>query len=133
MKSLKIKLPFTLSELLNVFDQLDASDLQRIADKVSRLLATKRQPTPEEEEARLLAIINKSLPKAFLERYKVLQSEMETGTLAKSAIPELEAYVEKIEEIDTQKLKALQELSVLRQVPFQQLAQELSAFSKNHG
>jgi hypothetical protein len=50
--------------------------------------------------------------------------------LSKDEILEMEAYAEKIEEFDTEKIKALNELAVLRNVPFQQLAIDLKAFSR---
>jgi hypothetical protein len=55
---------------------------------------------------------------------------MELGVLSKDEILEMEAYAEKIEEFDTEKIKALNELAVLRNVPFQQLAIDLKAFSR---
>ncbi len=133
MKSLNIKFPFTINDLLNFFDQLDTKDLQLLADKISRLISNRNKQNPEDKESQLLAIIKNALPQPFLIRFKELQSKMETATLTASERLEMEAYVEKIEEFDTEKMNALHELSKLRKVSFQQLAKDLNVFPSTNG
>ena len=130
MKSLHIKLPFTVNDLLNLLDRLDTRDLQNISDKISNLISKRNNPNPKDRETQLLSIINAKLPLTFFKRYNELKTKMELGTLKKSAFPELEAYVEKIESFDTQKIEALKDLAKLRNVSFQQLAIDLAVFPR---
>ena len=132
MKLLNIKLPFTVNDLLNYFDLLGTRDLQRVAEKISHLLANRNSPNPEEQETKLLAIINQKLPLIFLKRFEFLKSKMQSGKLAKTEILEMEAYVEEIEEFDTKKINALNKLAQLRKTSFQQLATDLNAFPRNY-
>ncbi|MFK7980619.1 MAG: hypothetical protein AB8G86_11600 [Saprospiraceae bacterium] len=133
MKSLNIKFPFTVNDLLSFFDKLDTRDLQGISDKISTILSKRNNPTPEEKDAKLVAIIKEQLPSTFLNRYNELQFKMETGILDKSNIPELEAYAEQIEAFDTKKIEALSDLAKLRKIPFQKLAADLAAFPRIDG
>lgn len=45
MKSLNIKLPFTVNDLLSFFDKLDTRDLQSISDKISNLISKRNSPS----------------------------------------------------------------------------------------
>lgn len=130
MKSFNIKLPFSVNDLLNYFNFLSTEELKQISEKIARLISKRKNESPEDRELFLLEIINQKLPKAFLNRFEELKSRMELGVLSKDEILEMEAYAEKIEEFDTEKIKALNELAVLRNVPFQQLAIDLKAFSR---
>ncbi|MCR9290723.1 MAG: hypothetical protein NXI23_25400 [Bacteroidetes bacterium] len=130
MGPFNIKLPFTVNDLLNYFDFLSTEELNRISEKITQLLSKRKNESPKDRESFLLNIINQKLPKAFLARYEELKSKMELETLSKSEISEMEAYAEKIEEFDTEKIKALNELSLLRKISFQQLAHDLKAFSR---
>lgn len=132
MKSLNIKLPFTVNDLLSLFDKLDTRDLQSISDKLSNLISKRNSPSPKDRETQLLSIINNKLSPSFFKRYHELKAKMELGMLDKSTFPELEAYVEKIETVDTQKIEALKDLAKLRKVSFQQLAIDLAVFPRTN-
>ena len=132
MKSLNIKFPFTVNDLLNFFELLGTRDLQRAADKINHLLNNRNKPNPEEKEKVLLTIIQQKLATAFLERFEFLKSKIREGTLSKTEKLEMEAYVEEIEEFDTKKINALNQLAQLKNIPFQKLANELNAFPRKH-
>ena len=83
MKSLSIKFPFTVNDLLYYFDKLDTRDLQGVVDKLTNLISTRNNPIPEEREASLVAIINKKLPTTFLQRFSDLKTKLEEGIIDK--------------------------------------------------
>ncbi len=132
MKYLNIKLPFTINDLLNFFDLLGTNDLQRAANKIDNLLNKRKKPNDENQEKVLLGIIKQKLPNAFLERFELLKLKIQEGTLSKTEKLELEAYVAEIEEFDTKKINALNQLAKLKNVSFQKLANDLNAFPQKH-
>ena len=132
MKSLNIKFPFTHNDLLNYFRYLNTKDLQSLVDQLTKIISTRKDQSPEEQEAYLVSIIETPLPEAFLLRFQELQVKMENASITATELLEMQAYTERIEEFDTEKMNALFELAELRKVPFQQLAQELNAFPKTN-
>lgn len=102
MKPLNINFPFTVYDLLNYFDKLDTRDLQGITDKLTNLISKRNNPTPEERDTSLLAIINKKLPTTFLQRFNILKAKMEVGDIDKSELLEMNAYVKEIEIFDNE-------------------------------
>lgn len=133
MKSLNIKFPFSTSDLLSYFDRLNTRDLQGLAEKLAHLIAKRNAPSPRDRETALLEIIKDELPATFIKRLQELKAEMEEGVLSKSGMQEMEAYVERIEAFDTKKIEALHELSTLKKISFQQLAEDLAVFSRKNG
>jgi hypothetical protein len=119
MKSINIKFPFTVNDLLGYFDQLSTDELKRVSEKITQLLSKRNNQSPEKRETQLLNIIRQKLPTAFLNRFEELKLSMERGQLSKSEIPEMEAYMEKMEEFDNEKIKALHELAQLKSISFQ--------------
>lgn len=130
MKLANLKLPFTIKELFKNFEQLSTEELQRISSKINLLITKRTSPNSENKEAKLLEKINKQLPKAFLERFELLKTKMQNETISKAELQEMEAYVEEIEEFDTNKITALHELSALRKVPFLELVEQLNPFPR---
>lgn len=130
MKSIHFKLPFSLNELFSNFELLSTEELKSISEKITQLIQRKNT-TPENREAKLLEIIHKQPAPAFLNRYKALSTKMETGTITPAELLEMSAYIEKMEEFDTQKIDALQEYAALKKLPIEQVMSELNPFKRN--
>ena len=130
MKSSYLKLPFSLNELLNNFELLSTDELKSISDKIAQLIQRKNN-SPENREAHLLAIIKNQPSPAFLKRYKALSQLMENGKINEDELVEMTAYVEKMEEFDTQKITALQEYATLKKLPIEKVMKELNPFNRH--
>jgi predicted HTH domain antitoxin len=78
----------------------------------------------------LKIILNQATP-AFLKRYEYLSNQMENGTISPEELVEMTAYMEKIEEFDTNKIIALQEYAELKKMSIEQVMKELNPFNRN--
>jgi predicted HTH domain antitoxin len=56
---------------------------------------------------------------------------MENGTISPEELVEMTAYMEKIEEFDTNKIIALQEYAELKKMSIERVMKELNPFNRN--
>ncbi len=125
MASIKIESEISISDLLKGVEQLEESDLEKFVKKVLKIRAKKIAPSLSKDETDLINKINKPLPKKSQERFKVLNQKRLTETLTSKEQIELIKITEKFEGLNVKRLKALAELSKIRQQPVRQLMKQL--------
>ncbi len=130
MSTIQIKSKISISELLNVIEQLNLSDLDKLTQKALSVRANKVSSNLSEEETKLFEIINQSLPDDIQKRFQYLQSKKEDGTLTELELDEGMIIIEQIEELDNKRMEALIHLSHLRGISLQELKEQLDLFNK---
>lgn len=119
----------SINTLIREAERLDNRSLDKFIANVISLRV--RRTLPKNEEARLLAKINKSLPVNEAERFRTLNMKRVTQPLSELEQYELVALVEQIEKHNVQRIKYLTQLSRLRNVSVRELMAQLGIGTVN--
>lgn len=126
MTTLEIKSKIPLSDFLDSLKQLGADELGEVAATAVRLRANQRGQVLAEQESKLLQQINKGLSAAEQARLDLLIEKRQAETLTEPELAELIALSNRVEEIQVERLSALIELAVLRNVSLESLKESLT-------
>lgn len=126
MTTLEIKSKIPLSDFLDSLKQLGADELGEVAATAVRLRASQRGQVLAEQESTLLQQINKGLSAAEQARLDLLIEKRQAETLTEPELAELIALSNRVEEIQVERLSALIELAVLRNVSLESLKESLT-------
>ena len=119
----------SINTLIREAERLDNRSLDRFIANVISLRV--RRTLPKNEEARLLAKINKSMPIKEVERFRTLNMKRVTQPLSELEQHELVALVEKTEKHNVHRIKYLTQLARLRNVPVRELMEQLGIRTVN--
>ena len=111
--------------LVGVAD-LETSELEQFLQKIGRLVARRKSPFVSDRETVLLKAINKATPLALQNSYEVLSKKLHEETISESEHTELLAIIDKLEAKKVERLQNLIELSHLRNVPLNNLMENLN-------
>lgn len=126
MTTLEIKSKIPLSDFLDSLKQLGADELGEVAATAVRLRANQRGQVLAEQESKLLQQINNSLSAVEQARMDLLIEKRQAETLTEPELAELIALSNRVEEIQVERLSALIELAVLRNVSLESLKESLT-------
>ncbi|MBW4620179.1 MAG: STAS/SEC14 domain-containing protein [Cyanosarcina radialis HA8281-LM2] len=115
----------SLEELIKEVDRLDENDLDRLLHQVVFLRARRKAKVLPETEAQLLLQINQGIPADIRDRYQILRQKREAETLTDTEYNALIDLSDRIEQIGVQRLEALANLALLRQVSLLDLMETL--------
>jgi hypothetical protein len=115
----------SVDELLKAVDNLNATDVEQVFDRLLFVRARHRAPVATQEETALLRTINQSIPPALHDRYEVLADKRDDETLTEAEHQELLTICDRIEWIGVHRIEALAQLATIRQVPLPQLMTDL--------
>jgi len=130
MASIKIESQVTFQDLLKGVEQLEIKDLEKFVENVLKIRARKIAPSLSKEESSLIKKINKPLPKKLNQRFEVLNQKRQLETLTEREHKELIKITEKFEALNVARLKALADLSKIRQLPVRKLMKQLGITPK---
>lgn len=130
MASIKIESQITFQDLLKGVEQLEIKDLEKFVDNVLKIRARKITPSLSKEESTLIKKINKPLPKKLNQRFEVLNQKRQLETLTEMEHQELIEITKKFEALNVARLKALADLSKIRQLPVRKLMKQLGISPK---
>lgn len=122
---LQSEINIELEKVLDGVSKLDTPDLEKFLTEVSLLLAQRKVANFSKEEARLLQVINQTLPVAVQTRYDQLTELRRNAKIAPEEYQELLRLVDQVELADANRLAALIELAQLRHLTVDQLMQQL--------
>ena len=105
-------------------------DLQRVAEKITQLLTNRNKTNPDDQRGGFISNYSSTITCSLSTTLSIIKIQNKKGKLTTTEKLEMEAYVEEMEEFDTRKINAFSQLATLRKVSFQQLAEELNAFSR---
>jgi hypothetical protein len=126
MATVEVRSQVSVDELLNGVAQLDTPALEHFISQVLTLRAKRIAPSVSKKEAELLQQINQGLPPDVQQRYDELTAKRRAETLTPEGHQELLALVDRIEQADAERVRALIELAQLRNVSVTTLMAELS-------
>lgn len=122
---LQSEINIELEKVLDGVAKLDTPDLEKFLTEVSVLLAQRKVANFSKEEARLLQVINQTLPVSVQTRYDQLTDLRRNEKIAPEEYQELLRLVDQVELADANRLAALIELAQLRHLTVDQLMQQL--------
>ena len=125
MATVEVRSQVSPDELLDGVAQLDTPALERFVSQVLTLRAKRIAPSMPKKEAELLQQINQGLPPDVQRRYDELTAKRRAETLTPEGHQELLALVDRIEQADAERVRALTELAQLRNVSVKTLMAEL--------
>jgi hypothetical protein len=125
MATVEVRSQVSPDELLDGVAQLDTPALERFIFQVLTLRARRIAPSMPKKEAELLQQINQGLPPDVQRRYDELAAKRRAETLTPEEHQELLALVDRIEQADAERVRALIELAQLRNVSVTTLMAEL--------
>ena len=114
-----------LDQLIAGVAQLETSELEAFASRVSLLLVQRKTAGLSSHETKLLQAINRGLPADVESRYNALQSKIRDETITPAEHEELIGLLDIVEKAEADRLQALFTLSQIRQVSLPELMQQL--------
>lgn len=133
MSSIEIRSQVSLTELLQGVSQLDTRELDDFVSQVLTLRARRIAPSLAAEEARLLETVNRRLPTAAQQRFEELSVKRSEETLTAEEHRELLDLIDRIENADAERVRALTSLAQVRGVSVQELMNQLGILPTAHG
>lgn len=112
-------------DLFEALENLEPSELDRVATWVLRVQADRRAPRLALRESELLAEINKGLPESSLARYRRLAKKRREESLSPAELEEIRSLSDHFEEIEAHRAERLVELAGIRKTTLPKLMREL--------
>lgn len=125
MQSVQITSTVSFDELLHSVDQLNLLDLEQFVSRTLVLLARRKAPSLQKNEAELLLKINQGLPLIVQRRYDELTTKRRSDTICPKELEELLDLIDRIEHSDAERIKNLAQLAHLRQTSLTALMNNL--------
>ncbi len=125
MASIKIESQVSFQDLLKGVEQLEIKDLEKFVEKILKIRARKIAPSLPKKESDLIKKINKPLPKNLQKRFEILNQKRIAEILTIKEQAELIEITTKFEALNVAQLKALADLSKIRQLPVRELMNHL--------
>lgn len=119
-------------ELLNAASQLPQVELEQFVRRLFSLKARERTSVLSEREAELLEKIYQKPTAASQKRMNTLIKKRQGYTITPEELQELIALTDEAEAFDAARLELISELAQLRQVPLDQLIQQLGLQRISH-
>ncbi|MEO1404447.1 MAG: hypothetical protein AAFV72_24785 [Cyanobacteria bacterium J06635_1] len=125
MAKVQIKSEIDINQVLDGIAQLETSELERFLTKVSLILAQRKESGLPASEADLLQKINQGLPPETQQRHDELYAKLHSQIITPEEHQELLKLIDVIEQADAERLQHLIALSQLRQLPLDELMNQL--------
>jgi hypothetical protein len=115
----------SITELLQVVNQLNEPDLDQLLDQVLLLRAKRKNNILSAAETELLLQINQGIPADLHQEYQALKKKRDDEILTGGEYEELLELSDRIEILAAERAGSLVKLAQLRQMPLAQLMNEL--------
>ncbi len=112
----EVRSQISLDELLSDVAQLDTPALERFVSQVLTVRAQRLAPSFPQGEAALLEKINAGMPQNVRQRYDVLSAKRRAETLTSEEHQELLTLIDRVEQADAERARALTDLARLRKI-----------------
>ncbi len=113
-------------ELVRGIQQLDHTNLVKLAGKVNQLVSEKEALSSPIREAELLKKIKSHIPASLKRRQKQLYAQLQAAQITVKEREELVLLNQMLEEKSAERIVLLGELAKLRGIPLQQLMAEMN-------
>jgi hypothetical protein len=129
----KVQVELDMNEVLHGLSELQKEELEAFVGKVLSLQAQRKAPHLTKDETALLEKINVRLSVDEYARLEHLNTKLHDETLTKDEYGELMELLERVEQVDAERIGALIELAALRGVPLETVIKQLGFPPKLHG
>ncbi len=117
----EVRPQISLDELLSDVAQLDTPALERFISQVLTVRARRLAPCVPQGEAALLEKINAGVPQAVRQRHDALSARRRAETLTSEEHQELLTLIDRTEQVDAERARALADLARLRKISVPEL------------
>lgn len=128
----KQKIHVAVEELVQLVNQLETSDLQHLITQSMEVLAKRVNRTTQKEEGTLVQQALLNFTDKEQQRYDLLMKLLNDEVISFAQKQELDALVEKSEQLNLQRMTALAQLSKIRGVSIVELMKELNIYPNIH-
>jgi len=111
-------------EMVKNLDNLDTNSLEKLAGKIGKVVALRKQPTKSEREAQLVKLIKQKIPASLFKYKNELYDKMEDNTITEKEMEDLRTVVNYLEELNAERILLIGELAKLRNVDIKVVAAE---------
>ncbi|MBK8566246.1 MAG: hypothetical protein IPN76_23620 [Saprospiraceae bacterium] len=111
-------------EMVKNLDNLDTNSLEKLAGKIGKVVALRKQPTKSEREAQLVKFIKQKIPSSLLKYKNELYEKMEDNTITEKEMEDLHTVVNYLEELNAERIVLIGELAKLRNTDVKVVAAE---------
>lgn len=125
MSTIQITSQVSTEDLLHGVESLPTEELEQFVARVLALCARRKANSLNEQESKLLQLINRPVPVTLQSHYDLLAQKQRTNTLSADEYAELLQVIEQIEKFDAERVQHLVTLAQLRQVSLDKLMQDL--------
>lgn len=118
------RLEIAYKEMVKNLDKLDTNSLEKLAGKIGKVVALRKQPTKSEREAQLVRMIKQKIPASLLKYKNELYEKMEDSSITEKEMEDLHTVINYLEELNAERILLIGELSKLRSVDIKIVAAE---------
>ncbi|SEA76986.1 hypothetical protein SAMN05660964_02387 [Thiothrix caldifontis] len=131
MSTIQVTSQVSTEDLLHGVESLPTEELEQFVARVLVLCARRKANSLNEQESRLLQLINRPVPTTVQSRYDLLTHKQRANTLSANEYAELLQVIEQIEQFDTERVQHLVTLAQLRQVSLDKLMHDLGIIGQS--
>jgi hypothetical protein len=133
MSTVRITSDISLDKLVEGLEQLDDQDLNEVVDRLIAAQARRQAPHLSKLESDLFAVINRGLAEGEQRRLDELISRRKQELLTPDEHAELVSWIERIEQLDAERVEALIALARFRNVSVHTLMAQLGIGPSTNG
>jgi hemerythrin-like domain-containing protein len=121
----KVQIALDTNEVLSSLAELQSDELETFVEKVLSLKASRKAPHLSPDETSLLQKINTGLSSQDSKRLEQLDTKLRSETLTTTEHEALMTLLEQLEQQDAERMSAVVELALLREVPLDMVMKQL--------
>jgi hypothetical protein len=125
MSSVRISSEITVKDLLQGVAQLSSEELDYFIERAIEIRSSKENISEEAQIKALIEAVGKGPEQSWLQRLEELDQKRISNTLSDQELKEFQQMGEELEEWNTQRLKHLVQLAVLKKTDLPTLVKEL--------
>ena len=125
MSSVRISSEITVKDLLQGVAQLSSEELDYFIERAKEIRSSKENTSEEAQIKTLIQAVGKGPEQSWLQRLEELDQKRISNALSDQELKEFQQMGEELEEWNTQRLKHLVQLAVLKKTDLPTLVKEL--------
>jgi hypothetical protein len=129
----KVQVKLDMNDVLHGLSELQKDEFEAFVGKVLSIQAQRKALSLPQNEVDLLQKINVQLGKTERVRLEQLNTKLDNETLTKAEHEELVGLLERIEELDAERMSTLVDLATLRGVTLEDMMKQLGFPPNLHG
>ncbi len=129
----KVQIELDMNEVLHGLSELQKDEFEAFVSKVLSLQAQRKASNLSKDETVLLQKINMRLSLDNGARLEYLNTKLHDVALTKDEHKELMVLLEKVEQLDAERMNAIIQLAALRGVDLEEMMKQLGFPPKPHG